>query len=58
MFLKKLDHNIYDCFDGVGWDNWVRMEQREPRIWYIVAGSPRYAAKAAAYLNRKLYGDE
>jgi hypothetical protein len=55
MFIKKVDHNVYDCFDGVGWDNWVRMEYKD-NLWFVVSGSHRYAERAAFYLNRKING--
>jgi hypothetical protein len=56
MFIKKVDFNLYDCFDGNGWDNWVRMELQGDGLWYVIAGSRLYAERAAFFLNRKLKG--
>jgi hypothetical protein len=55
MFIKKVDFGVYDCFDGKGWDNWVRMEHRDD-AWFVVKGSHLFAERAAYFLNRKLFG--
>jgi hypothetical protein len=27
MFIKRLKPNVYDVFDGNGWDNWTRVQR-------------------------------
>ena len=38
MFIKRLKHNFYDVFMGVGWNNWTRVQRHRGDI-HVVSGN-------------------
>lgn len=50
--IKKVKHNVFDCFFGNGWEQWVRMELSAGK-WNAVSGDKSLAHGAAVFLGRK-----
>lgn len=39
MFIKRLAPNVYDVFNGNGWDNWTRVRRFKDGV-KLIAGKP------------------
>lgn len=50
--IKKLGHNKFDVFFGIGWEQWVRMEKKGSK-WEATAGDVSLEKGASVFLERK-----
>lgn len=50
--IKKVKHNVFDCFFGNGWEQWVRMELINGK-WVCRGGDFALSHGAAVFLGRK-----
>lgn len=38
MFIKRLKPNVYDVFDGNGWNNWTRVQRTKDGNVIVLTG--------------------